>query len=390
MSGDSDKGYLNRNIIGLSLTSLLTDISSESVYAVLPFYITSLGLGRSIVGLVEGLGEFFSSIFKFLSGYIAQVIGKYKLLTLLGYLLSTIVKPFFALTKTGYGIAFIKIIDRIGKGVRTSPRDALLASSVSSGYRGRAFGLHRALDTVGAVLGPLLAIILLSYYGYVGVFLFSLVPGLLAVFILLIIVEEKSVKKESSKLSSLISGLPSIYWLFISTIIASGLTGYTQAFLLLRAREIGWSEEYSIGFLVLANTVYALTAYPIGHYSDVLKKGVLYPFIFVIQLIGVSTIIVYTDNYSPLLFFIIYGLYMGFHDTLMRIMTSIYVKKYLRGIGYGIMHSSYGLSTLTGYYILGLLYDIYGYRSAYTYSMIIGFIGLVLSIILVSKTKSEE
>jgi hypothetical protein len=127
--------FLNKNVVALGFTSMLTDISSESVYAVLPFYITSLGLGKEVVGLVEGLGELFSSIFKFLSGYIAQIVRKYKLLALLGYTLSSLSKPFFALTRTSYEIMLVKVTDRIGKGIRTSPRDALLASSVEPGYR---------------------------------------------------------------------------------------------------------------------------------------------------------------------------------------------------------------------------------------------------------------
>ncbi len=382
------KGFLKRNILALSLTSLLTDISSESVYAVLPFYITSLGLGREVVGLVEGLGELFSSMFKFLSGYIAQRIGRYKLLTLIGYLLSNIVKPFFAYVKTSYGIAFIKVVDRIGKGIRTSPRDALLAASADPGYRGRAFGFHRALDTVGATLGPLLAIILLIYYGYIGVFLFSLIPGLAAVMILLFFVKEVKTDGVEKTTTTLLKGFSSIYWLFILTVVISGLTGYTQAFLLLRAKEIGWSEEFSIGFLIMANTIYALLAYPIGFYSDVFKRLNPYPLIFVIQVIGVSTIITLSDTYAPLVFFLLYGIYMAFHDTLIRIMTSVYVKEYLRGIGYGIMHSSYGLSALVGYYVLGWIYEVYGYRLAFTYSLIMGLIGLLIAFILVYKTKT--
>ena len=379
--------FLRRNIIALSFTSLLTDVSSESVYAVLPFYITSLGLGREVVGLVEGLGELSSSIFKFFSGYIAQRINRYKALALLGYALSSIVKPLFSIAKTGFEIATIKVLDRIGKGIRTSPRDALLASSADPGYRGRAFGFHRALDTVGATLGPLLAIILLVYFGYVGVFILSIIPGLAAVLILYFLVEEVGISSVKNVEKSIIRGFDRIFWLFILTVVLSGLTGYTQAFLLLRAKEIGWSEEFSIGFLVLANTIYALLAYPVGHYSDVFKRINPYPLIFIIQVIGVLTIISFNTYHAPLLFFPIYGVYMAFHDTLIRIMTSHYVKEYLRGIGYGIMHSSYGLSALTGYYILGHLYDLYGYRIAFTYSLSVGIFGFLVAFILVEKTK---
>ena len=385
-----DKGFLGRNVLGLSFTSLLTDISSESVYAVLPFYITSLGFGKEIVGLVEGLGELFASAFKFLSGYITQRIMRYKLLTLIGYLFSSMAKPFFAIARSGYEIALIKVLDRVGKGIRTSPRDALLASSVKQSVRGKAFGFHRALDTVGALVGPLLAIFLLIHFGYIGVFLFSLIPGLAAVLILYFIVQEpREIIVSSIEASGgLTGGFTSLYWIFILTVILSGLTGYTQAFLLLRAREIGWSESFSIGFLVLANTVYALFAYPVGFYSDVFRRGTLYPLIFLIEIMGVSVIIYYSNMYVTPIFFIFYGLYMAFHDTLIRVMTTKYIAEYLKGMGYGIMHSSYGFSALIGYYIMGWLYQVYGYRVAFTYSLIVGVIGFIVSIILVYKTKS--
>lgn len=380
------KEFLKRNIIALSFTSFLTDISSESVYAILPFYIISLGLGREIVGLVEGFGEFFSSLFKFLSGYIAQKIGRYKILACIGYLLSTISKPFFTYARSGYEIVFIKVVDRIGKGIRTSPRDALLALSSVPSYRGRAFGFHRALDTIGALLGPLLAIWLMTYYGYYGVFIFSMVPGIVAVLILWLFVREEKTHI-MRKGFSIVKEFTITYWLFVLTVMLSGLSGYTQAFLLLRAEEIGWSKEFAIFFLIIANILYAVLAYPVGYYSDIFKRLNPYPLTFLIQVIGVMIIIYFDTLYTPLFFFIIYGIYMAFHNTLTRIMTSIYVKDYLKGIGYGIMHSFYGISALIGYYILGWFYEIYGYRLAFTYSMIIGLFGLTISFILVYKVK---
>lgn len=380
-----EKGYLKKNIIGLSLTSLLTDISSESVYAVLPFYIKSLGYGREIIGLIDGVGELTASIFKYLSGFIAQRIGKLKLLTIIGYSLSAFSKPFFVLTKQWPEIMMIKVTDRIGKGIRTSPRDTLLAGSASKKFRGRAFGLHRALDTVGATIGPLIAIFLLIYFSYAGVFLFSIIPGLLAVLILSLVVKDigyKPVKKSSAQKH----GFDYLFWLFIMSIVISGLAGYTQSFLLIRSNEIGWSEEFSIAFLVSSNLLYASLAYPIGYMSDRFGGHRLYPLVFVLQGLGAFFIVVITNYYAPLLFFLIYGAYMAFHDTLMRIVTSIYVKKYLRAKAYGIMHGSYGLSALIGFYIVGRLYDIYGYKIAFTYTALMASFGFLVSIVLIYKT----
>ncbi len=381
-----EKEYLRKNIIGLSLTSLLTDISSESVYAVLPFYIKSLGYGREIIGLIDGVGELTASIFKYLSGFIAQHIGKLKLLTIIGYSLSAFSKPFFVLAKQWPEIMIIKVIDRMGKGIRTSPRDTLLAGSAGKKFRGRAFGLHRALDTVGATIGPLIAIFLLMYFSYAGVFLFSIIPGLLAVLILSLVVKDIGYKPVKRSSSAEKHGFDYLFWLFIMSIIISGLAGYTQSFLLIRSNEIGWSKEFSIAFLVLSNLLYASLAYPIGYMSDRFGGHRLYPLVFVLQGLGAFFIVVATNYYAPFLFFLIYGAYMAFHDTLMRIMTSIYVKKYLRAKAYGIMHGSYGLSALIGFYIVGRLYDIYGYKIAFTYTALMASLGFLVSIVLIYKT----
>lgn len=389
---ESDKIY-KRNVYGLSLTSLLTDISSESVYAVLPFYIRSLGYSREIVGLIEGLGELLSSIFKLYSGFIAYKIKKYKLLVMLGYLLSAIAKPFYVFTKTWYEIALVKIIDRLGKGIRLSPRDTLLAASASDEKRGRAFGIHRALDTLGSTIGPFIAALLLPVLGFNGIFLFSLLPGLLAVFVLIIVVieippsieESKGLGKKATR-GDESGGLPSLFWLFMSTIALSGLAGYTQAFLLIRAYEIGWSQEESIFLLTMANILYALLAYPVGYFSDKLGRGKFYPLVFILQALGALALIFSTNIYMGSVFFAIYGFYMAFHNTLRRILTSQYVLPHVRDKAYGIMHGTYGFSVLAGYFIVGALYDYAGYVYAFTYTLAIAIIGFVLSLILVTKS----
>ncbi len=385
---DNDLGtrrYLVKNVLGMSFTSLLTDISSESVYAVLPFYILTLGYGREVVGLIEGAGELFASIFKYLSGFLSNRIGRYKLLALIGYALSAISKPFFALTRSFPGIISVKIVDRIGKGVRTSPRDTLLAASASKEYRGRAFGLHRAMDTVGAILGPLMAAILLPIISYTGIFVISVVPGLLAVLIFYVFVREVSIR--GSPVREFARVIPWTYWLFLATIISTGLAGYTQAFLLIRSSELGWSKSYSIYFLTIANTIYAGLAYPIGYASDVFRSVRVYPLVFIMLIIGDLSLIYSYTMIHAIIFFIIYGTYMAFHDTLMRIVTGSLVGRAHRALAYGLMHGSYGLSALIGYYIVGYLYQTYNIHTAYTYSLIIGLIGLSLSVILAVKTK---
>jgi MFS family permease len=375
--------YYNRNVIGMSLTSLFTDLSSESVYAVLPFYILSLGYGREIVGLIEGLGELTASLMKYASGFIAERLGRYKRLAVAGYSLSSLSKPFFALASNWPLIALVKITDRMGKGIRTSPRDTLLASSVDSEHRGRAFGLHRAMDTTGAVLGPLTAALLLPIVGFNGIFLLSIIPGLTAVLILALLVTDVAVGKRSREAGE--ARLPGVYWLFVSTIVFTGLSGYMQAFLLIRSSELGWSEEGAVYLLTMANIIYASLAFPVGYMSDVYRRLELYPLVFVLLSIGATALIFSTNMLSAIVFFTVFGIYMAFHDTLMRIMTSRLVKPFQRARAYGFMHGSYGLSALIGYYIVGLIYQYAGPSTAFMYTLVNGLIGLALSVILVSR-----
>ncbi len=373
--------FNRRNVYALSVTSLLTDISSESVYAVLPFYILSLGYGRDIIGFVEGLGGFLDSLMRLISGKLADHIGKYKLLATTGYLISSVSKPFFASTSSWPIIALIRAIDRVGKGIRTSPRDALLSFSTSPKYRGKAFGLHRSLDTVGAIIGPLLAFFILPFLGFSGIFILSLVPGILAVLLIATIVSEKKLclrSEERKNPKTVTTGRPSReYWFFLLSVGMSGLSGFGQAFLLVRSVELGWTKEYSLFFLMISNTVYALTAYPVGIISDKMgaRRRYLYPIVFILTFVTGVILAVIQSPPVAIISFIMLGLYMAFNDTLRRIITGLLLPVETRGTGYGYMHGIYGLAYLVGNTILGKLYQIYGATIAFTYMSLTALIG---------------
>lgn len=378
-------GFLRGNILALGVTSLLTDISSESVYSVLPFYISDvLGYGKDIVGVVEGVGEAVSSIFKLIGGLAADRLKRYKKLALLGYSLSTVSKPFFAFSTHWLHVLAVRIADRIGKGIRAAPRDTLLSMSATKKTSGRAFGFHRAMDTLGALLAPLLAFMLLPVLGYRGVFLLSIVPGLLAVAVLAFLVREvytvTSVKKETDKWS------PSTgFYLFLASVSMAGLSGYVSAFLLLHAREAGWDSRAAVLLLSLANLVYATLAYPVGWMSDRLGAHRVYPAVFLVEAFATLSVTLLPLNplYPPL-FFILYGLYHGFRDTLIRVMVSVVAPTRARGKAYGYIHGFYGVSALMGSYIAGLLYQNYGYIYSFTYMLAMSMLGLVFSLLLTS------
>lgn len=377
----SEERYSRRNIYALGLTSLLTDVSSESVYAVLPLYMLNLGLGREVLGLVEGLGEFTSSIFKLISGVVSQKIGRYKALTAIGYSLSNFTKPLLAWCKTGLTIGSVKVLDRVGKGVRTSPRDTLIATSSTSNGRGRAFGIHRSMDTAGALLGPLIAFLLLPTLGYRGVFLFSLVPGTLAILTLLVFVKERSSRDTALKRAD--ARLSFRFYLFLSTVCLIGLSGFHQSFLLVRTVELGWSEQNALILLVLSNTIYLSLAYIVGRVFDIYIRNQIYPLVFVLIAIGSTTVILFGTSYAPLIYFTNLGLFQAFNDVSTRVVTSRVVGRGKVGLGFGLMHSTLGLSSLAGYTIFGVLYEKFSYKTSFLYSTIMGLIGFTLALVFV-------
>lgn len=386
---DSSDNMYKRNIYALGFTSLLTDISSESVYAALPLYILSLGYGRELVGVIEGLGEFASSLFKLVSGVVSHKVGKFKLLTAIGYSLSNFTKPLFALAKTPVVIGSIKFADRVGKGIRTSPRDVLITQSSTYGVRGRAFGIHRAMDTFGAILGPFIAFLILPSLGFQGVFILSLVPGSLAIIILVLFVKERthSAERPSSKPSVV---KPKLFKIFLITIVLTGLAGFNQAFLMIRAREIGWSDQLVLTLPILANIIYGAIAYPIGRFFDIKIRNLLYPITHLSMITGSLLVILLNTFKAPIIFFAIYGLFLALNDVSTRVITSRIVPSREVGLGFGIMHMSLGLSVLTGNSLFGYIYEKLGYTTAFTYTALIGLIALTSSTLFVKLLAREE
>jgi hypothetical protein len=238
----------------MGLVSFFTDFSTEMILGVLPFFIVNnLGASRAILGTIEGSAELISYAFRMVSGSLSDKIGKRKIFVIIGYGLSTLSKPFFALT-TGWAEAFvIRATDRIGKGVRTAPRDALIADSVSETISGKAFGIHRTIDQLGAIVGPIAAFAILQVMDIHFVFLFSLIPGAIGVIILIYFVREVAVKRYSSTKITMLSNIggliigrenrPFVFLLVVSGIF--GLGAFNFSFILLKASDLKIEEFYT-------------------------------------------------------------------------------------------------------------------------------------------------
>lgn len=272
---------LPRGVWALGFVSLLMDLSSEMVHGLLPIYmVVVLGLGAASVGLVEGLAEATASILKLYSGALSDRLGKRKSLALLGYGLAAATKPLFPLA-SGLGLILTaRFVDRIGKGIRGAPRDALVADLTTRDQRGAAYGLRQSLDTIGAVLGPLVAVALMLWTGddFKTVFWWAVVPAIACVLVLAWGVAEPQIPRPRVQGSKLIAfdGLGSAFWSLMAIAVVLSLARFSEAFLLLRLQVNGLDAAYVPLGLVAMNVVYAATAYPMGKLSDRIgRRGLL-------------------------------------------------------------------------------------------------------------------
>lgn len=373
---------ITRNILILGLVSLFTDLSSQMVFPLIPLFLTTvLGAGAYVVGITEGAAETTASLLKVISGYWSDKIKKRKPFLLFGYSFSSITKPLFAFTNFWPSVLFIRVIERIGKGLRTAPRDALVAESCQESVRGKAYGLHRAMDGIGSVLGAIIAFLLLPILGYRKIFLLAFIPGIIAVFVILFIKEKRApIKKEARKTPIKLSfkELPINLRLFIliSSIFALGHFGY--AFLLLRAKNIGLADNTAILLYVLFYIVYTICVIPAGMLSDKIgRKPVLITgyLVFAVTSIG----LIFTSSiYTLLLFFIVYGIFYAMIDGVQRALVIDLAPKNLKATALGTFHTAIGLVALPGGYIAGLLWDKIGPGATFTYGFTLAIISIAL------------
>jgi MFS family permease len=374
---------ITRNVFILGLVSLFTDLSSQMVFPLIPlFLITVLGTGAYAVGIVEGAAETTASLLKVVSGYWSDKIKRRKPFVFFGYSLSAITKPLFTFATIWSFVLFVRVIERIGKGLRTAPRDAIVAESSDESVRGKAYGFNRAMDGFGSVSGAALAFLLLPIFGYRNIFLFAFIPGIIAVFVILFIKEKKRPAREeepkeiSIKLS--FKELPMNLKLLInvSSIFALGHFGY--AFLLLRAVDIGLADNMAILLYVLLYIVYSVCAIPSGTLSDKIGRKPVLSAGYV--LFGITSLgLVFTSNiYSILLLFVMYGIFYAMIDGAQRAFVVDLAPEHLKATALGTFHAAIGLVALPGGYIAGLLWDKISPETTFIYGLALTIISLVL------------
>ena len=358
----------------LGLVSLLTDVSSEMIFTLIPLFLCNvLGAATTIVGLVGGVSESTDAVFRIFSGWISDRIKKRKFLAVLGYGISTLAKPFMYLAVSWSSILIIRFSDRMGKGIRSSPRDALIADSVSAGERGKGFGLHRAMDTFGAVLGLGIATIIiylvqrggleLSLKTYQWLVLVGVVPAVLAVVVLLVFVHEGG--RESSLANGSQGGLSEKsptrfdprFKIFLAIMAVFTLGNSSDFFVILRAQDLGSPVLFITLMLVSLNVTYTVFSIPAGMLSDRLgRRGVIALgwFVYALVYLGFATA---SGTLQLWLLFAAYGIYYGIAEGVARAFVADLVPEERRGTAYGLYHGVVGLTLLPASLIAGWLWQ---------------------------------
>jgi MFS family permease len=375
-------------IWALGLVSLFMDISSEMIHSLLPlFLVGTLGASTFAVGLIEGLAESIALIVKVFSGVLSDYLGRRKALAVFGYSLGALTKPLFAVASTAGIVLSARLLDRIGKGVRGAPRDALVADITPAEVRGAAFGLRQSLDTLGALLGPLLAVGLMLLWAdnFRAVFWVAFIPGLIAVSVLLFGVHEPEGPVREKRTNPIrrdnLRRLSGAYWWIVGIGAVFTLARFSEAFLVLRAQQGGIPVAYVPLVMVGMNLVYSGSAYPFGRLSDRMNHGTLLS-LGLIVLIAADLVLAANDHWLTVAVGVsLWGLHMGMTQGLLATMVADAAPADLRGTAYGFFNLVGGFAMLAASAAAGLLWDRFGASFTFYAGAIFGalaLIGLVL------------
>ncbi len=362
-------GSLPLNVWAVTLTSFLTDISSEMLAWLIPLFLNNiLRAPTAAIGLIEGCAETTASVLKVFSGWFSDRLGRRKWLAVAGYGISTLAKPFLLIISTWTGVLAVRVADRVGKGIRTAPRDALVADSIDASQRGLAFGIHRAGDTAGAVLGVLIALFVIRQgQGRLGTLsaplfrtlvVISVVPAVLAVVGLALLARETpAVRSPGPRPRLSLSPFDGRFRWFLVTMVLFTLGNSSDAFLVLRAQNVGLSVPGILGMVLSFNLVYSLLSGPAGSLSDrigrrrVLVAGwVVYALIY----LGFARI---TAGWQAWALMTVYGVYAALSDGVAKAFVADLVPPSLRGTAYGIFHTAIGLSALPASLLAGIVWE---------------------------------
>ncbi len=394
------------NVFALSLVSLLNDTSSEIIYPLLPaFLFLTLGASPFYIGLIEGFAESVAAVLKLFSGYLSDKFDKRKFPVFLGYALASIVRPFLAFVTSWQQVLVVRVTDRVGKGIRGAPRDAILADSVAPEKRGLAFGFNRAADHLGAVIGPVVAFILLSYFAadtanptikeYQQVFLFASIPVVLGLFVIVFFVKEEKREKtlDDANLTPIKLSLKEFdgnFKRFLVVIALFTLSNSTDAFLLLRAEQSGITPAVlPLLWMTLhfSKVIFSLIG---GDLSDKFGRKTLIFTGWIVYALVYAGFAFVNASWQVWALFIIYGIYFGLTEGVEKALVADLVSKEKRGTAYGFYNLAFSITVLPASIIFGALWTYYGASTAFLISAIISICAAILLLSVQTKTIVNE
>lgn len=382
---------LNRNIFFVGITSFLTDTTTKMIYSIMPLFLITLGATKTELSFIEGIAESTASVLKALSGWWSDKIGRNKPFMIIGYGFTALLSPFFAFVTSPWQVLIVRFTERVGKGIRTAPRDSLIAGSSEDKTKGKSFGFHKAMDNSGAIIGPLLAsgVLLLFPGDYRKVFLVAAIPGLFGVISIVFFVKEA--KKDKTELLGKISrkDFSAKYYALLGIIFIFTLGNSTDALLLIKASDLGIQDAFIPIIYLIFNAVSVIFAVPVGILSDKIGRERLIIFGYLLYSIIYFGFGRTNSQMTLILLFALYGLYSASTDGVQKALVSDLIDKKKRGTGLGLYNSLVGITLLPASLIAGLLYDKVNNSAPFYFGSIMALVAAVLMMFFYWYSKSS-
>ena len=383
----------NRNILSTGLTSFLTDTSVKMVYSVMPMFLMSIGASKTSLALIEGIAESTASLIKALSGFWSDKIGRNKPFMLIGYGLSALIIPLYTFVVSPMQVLYLRFIERFGKGIRTAPRDSLIAGSVANGETGRSFGLQKAMDNSGAIVGPLIAFALLAAMpgNFRIVFLLAGIPSIVGIFVIIFGIREAGRSKHELFTKFHFKDFSPRYYFFLCIVFVFTLGNSTDALMLVKANEVGVKVAMIPLVYLVANLVSVFAAIPVGNLSDRVGKERILIIGFLIYALVYYGFGVTTSSGAIVALFALYGLYSACTDGIQKAFISDMADSNKQGTGLGIYNALLGMTLLPASLIAGSLYDKINSRIPFYFGAAMAMIAALLMLVLfLTQDKKKE
>ncbi len=383
---------VEKNAFFTGLTSFFTDTSTKMVYSVMPLFLMSIGASKTAIALIEGVAESTASLLKAFSGYWSDKVGRNKPFMIIGYGITALITPLYALAKIPVQILYFRFFERIGKGLRAAPRDSLISGSIKKNEAGKTFGFQKAMDNSGAIVGPLMAFLLLYLFplNFANIFLVATIPAILGVLTIVVFIREAKAEKNQSANKISIKRLPKKFYFFLIIIFVFTLGNSADALLLVKTSETGIDKSYVPFVYMIFNTVAVILAIPIGKLSDRIGREKLiilgfFVYAMVYYLFGrFNTLSVF------IFLFMLYGLYSALTDGSQKAIISDIVSNDLKGTGYGIYHAVLGITLLPASLIAGLLYDNVNANAPFYFGAVMALLSAILMTVFAILDKKKK